>query len=113
MQGDFYRSKRRKQSEAKTLRSLRLLLFQGFILHSTASRRAKAVATNGVIRPLGIAEITRAAGERVGLRRNPGGIGQSAGFHHNDQIAGSGDGEPKTVCPHAKARVAGFRLRVP
>jgi len=45
------------------------------------------VETAGIIRPPGIAEIGRAAGEGVGTHRRPGGIGQvPAGFHHHDQI---------------------------
>src|SRR5450756_2309331 len=46
-----------------------------------ASRRAETVETAGIIRPLGIAEIERVAGERVGLHRNPvHHVGRA--FHH-------------------------------
>ena len=56
--------------------------------------RAEAVETGGIIRPLGIAEIGRAAGEGVGSHRSPDGIGQiRGGFHDDDQAVGSGDGE--------------------
>ena len=79
-----------------------------------ASRRAEAVETGGIIRPLGIAEIGRAAGEGVGSHRRPGGIGQvRAGFHHDDHVAGPGDDEPKLIRPHAKAGIAGLHLRLP
>jgi len=36
-----------------------------------------------------------------------------AGFHHDDQIAGPGDVEPKPVRLHANAGDAGLRLRFP
>ena len=72
------------------------------------------VETGGIIRPLGIAEIGRAAGEGVGSHRRPDGIGQvRAGFHHDDQVAGPGDGEPEPIRPHAEAGIAGLHQRVP
>jgi len=76
--------------------------------------RAKTEETGGIIRPLGIAEIGRAAGEGVGSHRNPGGIGQVRGsFHHDDQAAGSGNGEAELTRPHAKAGLAGQHLWIP
>ena len=67
-----------------------------------------------MIRPLGIAEIGRAAGEGVGSHRRPDGIGQvRGGFHHDDQAAGPGDGEPELTRPHAEAGIAGQHLRIP
>src|SRR5208282_575802 len=73
-------------------------------------RRAEAVETTGIIRPLGIAEIGRAAGESVGSHRRPGGIDQiRAGLHHNDQVAGPGDGEPELIRLYAEV----LRLRIP
>src|ERR1039458_3517564 len=81
---------------------------------SRASRRAQAVETGGIIRPLGIAEIGRAAGEGVGSHWRPNGVSQvRAGFHHDDQVASAGDVEPKPVRPQAKAGTAGLHLRVP
>jgi len=79
-----------------------------------ALRRAEAVETSGIIRPLGIAEIGRTAREGVGSHRSPGGIGQvRAGFHHEDPIAGPSNVEPKPIRPHAKAGIAGFDHRLP
>ena len=49
--------------------------------------RAEAVEAVGMIRPLRVAEIRRAAGERVGLHRLP--IKEiRAGFHHHRLPAG-------------------------
>src|ERR1035437_2793478 len=65
------------------------------------SGRAEAVETTGIIRPLRIAEIGSATGERVGLHRLPSGIGKvGAGFHHDNYVAVAGDVEPK--CRQAK-----------
>jgi len=56
-----------------------------------ALRRAKSGRSAGVIRPLGIAEIGRAAGEGVGRHRRPDGVGEAcAGFNDDDQVAGPG-----------------------
>jgi len=66
-----------------------------------------------------IAEIGRAVGadervERVGSHWSPSGIGQTrAGFHHDDKIAGAGDGEPKLVRSHAERGTLGLNLRIP
>ena len=68
----------------------------------------------GIIRPLGVAEIGRAAGEGVGCHRRPNRMGQvRAGFQHDDEVAGPGDGEPKPIRPHTEVGAAGLRLRVP
>ncbi len=81
--------------------------------------RAEAVETTGIICPLRIAEIGRAVGadesvERVGLQWLPHRIEKTrAGFHHDDQVAAAGDGEPKPVCPHAKHGAAALRIRIP
>ena len=83
------------------------------------SRRAEAVETTGIIRPLRIAEIRRAIGvdesvERVGGHRQPDGVCKiRAGFHHNDQIAAARDVESKLIRLHAKAAIAGLRPGVP
>ena len=54
---------------------------------SSCSRRAEAIEPGGIIRPLGIAEVGRAAGQGVGAHWNPDGIGQvRGGFHHDDQV---------------------------
>src|SRR5438477_12464665 len=67
--------------------------------------RAEAVETGGIIRPLRIAEIGRAAGERVGGHRRPDGMAQvRAGFHHHGIIGCPGDDETEPVGLHAKAR---------
>ncbi len=77
-------------------------------------RRAEAVETGGIIRPLGIAEIGRAATQGVGPHRSPRGIGQvRGGFHHDDLIVGPGDDEPKPIRPHAEAGIAGLHQRLP
>lgn len=69
-----------------------------------ASRRAKAVEAAGIIRPLGIAEIRGAAGERVGCHGRPDAIGQvRAGFHHDGDVSCPGDDETEAVGLHAKA----------
>ena len=73
-----------------------------------------AVKAKGIIRPLGIAEIGGAAGKFVGLQWRPNGMGQTrAGFHHDHQVAGTGDVEPKPVRTHPKAGAAGLPLRIP
>ena len=75
---------------------------------------AKAVETGGVVRPVGIAEIGRAAGEGDGLQRRPDGIGQvRAGFHYDYKAVGGGDVEPKSIRLNAKAGTTGLHLRVP
>src|ERR1039458_7780834 len=62
------------------------------------SRRAEAVVTAGIIRPLRIAEIGRAAGERVGLHRLPDRIGKiRAGFHHDGLSTGPLDVETELI----------------
>src|SRR5437763_17114055 len=74
--------------------------------------RAEPVETGGIIRPLRVAEIGRAAGERVGGHRRPDGMAQvRAGFHHHDPAAGPGDVESKLIRLHAEARIAGLHLR--
>ena len=71
-----------------------------------ALRRTEAVETAGIVRPPGIAEIERATGERVGLQRKPGGIGQvRAGLHHNNHVCSADDGEPELVRPRIKVAV--------
>jgi hypothetical protein len=66
--------------------------------------RAKTVITTGIIRPLRIAKIGRAAGECVGLNRLPNGIGKiRAGFHHDGDVSCPRDDEAESVCLHAKA----------
>ena len=71
------------------------------------SRRANAVETGGIIRPLGIAEIGRAAGEGVGSHRRPDGVGEvRAGFHYDRSVVGPVDVESKLVGSHAEAGVA-------
>lgn len=80
-------------------------------------RRAEAVETIGVIgviRPLRIAEIGRAACEHVGLNGLPHWAGKiGAGLHNDDQFADAGDVEPELMILHAEARTAGLCLRVP
>ena len=67
-----------------------------------------------MIRPLRIAEIGRAASQGVRSHGSPGGIGQvRGGFHHDDEIVGAGDGEPKPIRPHAEAGIAGLHQGVP
>ena len=62
---------------------------------SRASRHAEAIETEGMVRPLRIAEIDGAASEGDGLQRRPDWIGEiRAGFHHDDQATGPGDVEP-------------------
>ena len=57
--------------------------------------RAKAVEAAGIICPLWIVEIGRAARQRVGLNGLPYGIKYiCASFHNDDQIAAAGYIEP-------------------
>ena len=61
-----------------------------------------------------IAEIGRATAECVGSHRRPDGIGQiHTGFHHDDQVASTGDVGPKLIHPHAETAIAGLHLRIP
>ena len=67
-----------------------------------------------VIRPMPIAEIKRGTGEGVGLEGSPDWIGQGGrAFHHNGQIARSGDVESELIAPDAEAAVPGLNLRIP
>src|SRR5689334_913280 len=76
--------------------------------------RAEAVEAADMIRPLGIAERGRAAGEGVGSHRSPDGIGQvRGGFHDDDQAAGSGNSEAELTGPHAEGGIAGQHLWIP
>ena len=73
-----------------------------------------AVETSGIIRPLRIAEIERAAGEVVRSHRGPGGNGEIRGsLDHDDQVAGAVNGEPELIRLHASTSHAGLRLRLP
>ena len=77
-------------------------------------RRAEAIETTGIIRPLRIAEIGGTARERVGCHRRPDGIAQiRAGFHHERLASGPVDVESELIRLHAKAGVAGLHLRQP
>ena len=72
------------------------------------SRRAEAVETGEIIRPLGIAEIGPAAGKGVGFQWRPGVIGQiRAGFDHDRGVRCPGDDEAELVGFHAKAGADG------
>ena len=87
---------------------------RGEMNNSATITASEGGRNGGIIRPLGIAEIGRAAGEGVRAHRRPDGIGQiRAGFHHDDHVAGPVDGEPKPIRQHAKAGTAGLHLRVP
>src|SRR2546430_871592 len=78
------------------------------------SRRAEAVETAGIIRPLGIAEIRRASGEAVCSDRNPDGSGQIRGsFHDNGHAAGPIDVESELICPDPEAGIARLHLWEP
>src|ERR1035441_9339043 len=71
---------------------------------SRASRRAEAVETDGIIHPLGIAEIGGAASERVRAHRSPSVAGRiRAGFHHDGGVRCPEDDEAEPVGLHAKA----------
>jgi len=62
--------------KAKQLAQNRVLLRQPKPTATPRLRPAQTVETARIIRPLGIAEIGRAAGEGVGSQRRPRGIGQ-------------------------------------
>src|SRR5665213_337855 len=73
----------------------------------TASRRAEAVEAGGMICPLRIAEIGRAAGESISSHWNPSRMEQvRAGFHHDGGVSRPRDDETEPVGLHAKARAA-------
>jgi len=77
------------------------------------SGRTEPVETSGIICPLGITEIRRAAGEGVGRERHPAGDRQIRGSDHDDgQVRGAGDVEPELICLYSETR-AGLRLRIP
>ena len=68
------------------------------LTRTPSSRRAKAIETGRIIRPLGIAEEGGSVGESVGADWNTDGIDQvRASFDHNDQVTGPGDGEPELI----------------
>ncbi len=78
-----------------------------------ASIRAYAIEAAGIIRPLGIAEIRRAAGEGVRGQWNPSRIGETdAGFHHDHEIGLPQDRETECVALHPKARAVVQNCRV-
>ena len=65
---------------------------------------AKSVEPTGVIGPLGIAKVGRAATENVGSYRRPGGMGQvGAGFDDNGGVCSPGDDEAEAVGSYAQA----------
>src|SRR5262245_45416002 len=69
--------------------------------------RSHAVETLGQSWRCGIAEIVRAAHERIGGQRRPDGIGQiGAGFHDDREVRGPGNGETESVAPDAEVVVA-------
>src|ERR1017187_7272939 len=77
------------------------------------SWRAEAVKTSGIIRPLRIVEIVRAAGQGVGAHRNPDRMGQiRGGFHHDGNVRCPGDGETKPAGLHAEPGAVVKDLRV-
>ena len=81
---------------------------------SSFLRRADAIETGGIIRPLRIAEITRVAGGSVGCYRRPDGIGQvRTGFNHHQLTAGPVDVEAKSVRLHTEVAVAKLNLWQP
>ena len=62
-----------------------------------------------MIRPLRIAEVGRAIGERVRSHRSPEGLGQvRADFHYDNPAAGPTDVESKLIRPHSEAAIAGL-----
>jgi len=70
---------------------------------STRSRRADAVEAGGIICPLGIGEIGRAAGEGQTLDPRPSGFVQvRAGFHHYGTVRCPGNDESEPVGLDAK-----------
>ncbi len=74
---------------------------------SLSSGRTDAVVAAGKIRPLRIAEIKRAVGDRVEQEWNPNGIGQiRAGFHNDRNIRRPGDGETELIALHPQIRVS-------
>src|SRR6266498_3126258 len=67
-----------------------------------------------MICPLGITEVERAVRESAVLQRNPSARGQvRGGFHQDGNVGGTRDVETETVAAHAKAGIAGLRLRIP
>ena len=61
------------------------------------SRCSESIEADGIIRPIGVAEIGRSAGEGVGCQRRPDGIDQvRAGFSHDDR------GEEKDASSHKR-----------
>ena len=82
--------------------------------HQPRSQRAQAIETGGMIRPLRIAEVGRAIGERVGSHRRPDGLGKiRAGFYHDNPAARPVDAEPELIRPHSEAGVVGLDQRLP
>ena len=74
-------------------------------------RRAEAVEAAGIICPIWIAEIGRAAGEGVGLHRLPCGMENiCAGFHNNNQVAIANNIETKAIRMNAEVTEAGQSL---
>src|SRR5208282_2060359 len=68
------------------------------------SRPVKAVKATGIIRPLRVAEIGRAAAKGIRRKGRPSGISQiRAGLNHHDDIGSAGDVEPELIGPNARA----------
>ena len=67
-----------------------------------------------MIRPLRIAEVGRAIGERVGAHRRPDGLGQvRAGFYHDHPSVCPSDVESNLIRPHTETGIARLELRLP
>src|SRR5215831_317890 len=79
-------------------------------LSSRRLRRADAIKTGGIIRPVGIAEVDGAVGEAEALQWNPGGVGQvCGGLDHERDFRCPGDVEPESGWPD----VAALHQRIP
>src|SRR2546425_349677 len=86
----------------------------GKLLHArNTSRRAYAVETGGMIRPLRIAKVDRAVGESAGLQRYPArGCQIGVGFHCDGYISCPCDVETEAIGQNSEVAID-LRLRVP
>jgi subtilisin family serine protease len=80
-------------------------VFCAFLRGHPFSRRAQAINAAGIIRPLWIAKIGRAARQSVGSHRSPIRRFQvRAALHHNDHASRTGDGEAESPSADSEVR---------